>query len=95
VQDTGEKVRGFMKKKIKYTDEPMGDLEIVKDFLPSPSQLVLIEKNVKVTINLKESSIDYFKKVANKNHTQYQKIIRNLLDYYASHVPSAGSKKAV
>jgi predicted DNA binding CopG/RHH family protein len=84
-----------MKKKIKYTDEQMGDLEIVKDFLPSPSQLVLIEKNVKVTINLKESSIDYFKKVATKNHTQYQKIIRNLLDYYASHVPSTGNKKAV
>lgn len=84
-----------MKKKIKYTDEPIGDLEIVKDFLPSPSQLVLKEKNVKVTINLKESSIDYFKKVAIKNHTQYQKIIRNLLDYYASHVSSAGHKKAV
>ena len=84
-----------MKKKIQYTDEPMGDLKIVKDFLPSPSQLVLKEKNVKVTINLKESSIDYFKKVASKNHTQYQKIIRNLLDYYASHAPSAGRKNAV
>lgn len=84
-----------MKKKFKYTEEPMGDLEIVKDFLPTPSQLVLKEKNVKVTINLKESSIDYFKKVATKNHTQYQKIIRNLLDYYASHVSSVRHKKAV
>ncbi len=83
-----------MKKKIKYTAEPLGDMEIVKDFLPSPSQLVLKEKNVKVTINLKESSIDYFKKVATKNHTQYQKIIRNLLDYYASHVTSAKQKNA-
>jgi predicted DNA binding CopG/RHH family protein len=84
-----------MKKKIKYTDEPMGELEIVRDFLPSPSQLVLKEKNVKVTINLKESSIDYFKKVANKHHTQYQKIIRNLLDYYASNIPNSGRKSAV
>jgi predicted DNA binding CopG/RHH family protein len=75
-----------MKKRTKYSDEPMGDVEIIRDFLPSPSQLVLKEKQVKVTINLKESSIDYFKKVANKNHTQYQKIIRNLLDYYASNV---------
>lgn len=83
-----------MKKKIKYADEPMGDLKIVKDFLPSPSQLVLKEKNIKVTINLKESSIDYFKKAATKNHTQYQKIIRNLLDYYASHVLSSGNKNA-
>ena len=83
-----------MKKKIKYTDEPMGEMEIVKDFLPSPEQLVLREKNVKITINLKESSIEYFKKVANKNHTQYQKIIRNLLDYYASQVPTGSRKKA-
>ena len=83
-----------MKKRIKYTNEPMSKIEIVKDFLPSPEQLVLREKNVKVTINLKESSIEYFKKVANKNHTQYQKIIRNLLDYYASQVPSSSRKKA-
>ena len=82
-----------MKKKIKYKDEPMGELEIVKDFLPSPEELVLKEKNVRVTINLKESSIEYFKKVANKNHTQYQKIIRNLLDYYASQVLTGSRKK--
>lgn len=83
-----------MKKKIKYADEPMGDLEIVKDFLPSPEELVLKEKNVRVTINLKESSIDFFKTVAAKHHTQYQKIIRNLLDYYASKVPAGTRKKA-
>ncbi len=82
-----------MKKKIKYTDEPMGELEIVKDFLPSPKDLVLKEKNVRVTINLKESSIDFFKSMANKHHTQYQKIIRNLLDYYASQVPTGNRKK--
>ena len=29
-----------MKNKIKYTDEPMGELRIVKDFLPPPDQLV-------------------------------------------------------
>lgn len=83
-----------MKKKIKYTDEPMGEIEIIKDFLPSPEELVLKEKNVRVTINLKESSIDYFKKVASKHHTQYQKIIRNLLDHYASQVPSGTRKRA-
>jgi len=78
-----------MKKKIKYTKGPIGDVEIVKDFLPPPAKLALNEKNVKVTINLKESSIDFFKKEASKHHTQYQKIIRNLLDYYASHLSKA------
>ncbi|MDB5105404.1 MAG: hypothetical protein JWP91_3093 [Fibrobacteres bacterium] len=83
-----------MKKKIKYTNEPMGELEIIKDFLPSPEELVLKEKNVRVTINLKESSINFFKKVASKHHTQYQKIIRTLLDHYASQVPTGSRKKA-
>jgi len=33
-----------MKNKIKYTDEPMGELRVVKDFLPPPDQLVLKER---------------------------------------------------
>jgi len=40
-----------MKKKIKYTDEPM-EFEVVKDFLPSPEQIALKSENVKVTISL-------------------------------------------
>ena len=72
-----------MKKTTKYTDEPM-EFRIVKDFLPPPEKLVFREKNTRVTINLKESSIVYFKKMADKHHTQYQKIIRNVLDHYAS-----------
>ena len=32
-----------MKRKIKYTDEPMGKLKAVNDFLPPPDQLVLKE----------------------------------------------------
>ncbi|MDP3016231.1 MAG: CopG family transcriptional regulator, partial [Deltaproteobacteria bacterium] len=33
-----------MKSKIKYTEEPMGKLMVVKDFLPAPDQLVLKEE---------------------------------------------------
>ena len=74
-----------MKKKIKYTDGPIGKIQIVEDFLPSPEELVFKEENVKVTLNLKKSSIIFFKNVASKNSTQYQKVIRSLLDQYASH----------
>ncbi len=74
-----------MKSKIRYTDEPMGDLRVVKDFLPPPDQLALKEETVKVTISLKRSSVDYFKKEAKKNHTSYQKMIRQLLDWYSSY----------
>ncbi len=31
-----------MKNKIKYTDEPLGRLSVVKDFLPSPEELVFL-----------------------------------------------------
>ncbi len=74
-----------MKTKTKYTTEPMGELRIVKDFLPSPDQLVLKEDNVKVTISLKKSSIDFFKDQAKKHRTSYQKMIREVVDWYASH----------
>lgn len=81
----GEKVREYMKKKIKYSDEKIGKLEIVDDFLPSPEELVFNEERVKITLNLNRSSIDFFKKIAKEHGSQYQKVIRNLLDSYTSH----------
>ena len=73
-----------MRSKIKYTDEPMGELRVIKDFLPSPDQLVLKEENVKITISLKKSSVDFFKKEAQKRRISYQKMIRRVIDWYAS-----------
>ena len=49
-----------MKKKIVYTDEPMGDMEVVADFLPSPAELAFRENGVKVTLALSKSSVDFF-----------------------------------
>jgi hypothetical protein len=83
-QDTGERGGGFMKSKIKYTDEPMGKLRVVEDFLPPPDQLVLKEEHVKVTIALKKSSVDFFKKKAKEHDISYQKMIRQVIDWYAS-----------
>ncbi len=73
-----------MKKKIKYTDEPIDNLRIISDFLPSPDQLAFKQETVKVTITLSKNSIDYFKRVASKHNTQYQKMIRGLLDEYVN-----------
>ncbi len=44
----------------------MGKLKVVNDFFPPPEQLVLREDNVKVTIALKRSSVEFFKKEAKK-----------------------------
>ncbi len=73
-----------MKNKINYADGEIGNFEIVKDFLPSPSDLAKMESNVKVTINLRKSSVDFFKGIAKQNHVQYQRVIRSLLDTYAN-----------
>jgi predicted DNA binding CopG/RHH family protein len=78
----GEEVNAYMKSKIRYTDEPLGEIKIVKDFLPTPQDLVFREDNVKVTLSLSRESVDFFKAQAKKNHTQYQKMIRRLLDIY-------------
>ena len=74
-----------MKSRIKYTDERMGELKVIKDFLPPPEQLALKENKVKITISLSKSSIDFFKKEARRNRTSYQKMIRRVIDSYASH----------
>ena len=73
-----------MKSKIKYSDEPMGELKIVEDFLPPPDQLVLKEDKVKVTISLSKGSVEFFKKEAKKQRTSYQKMIRRVIDFYTS-----------
>jgi len=62
----------------------MGELGVVKDFLPTPEQLVVKEENVRITISLNKSSIEFFKKTAQAHHTSYQKMIRRLIDWYAS-----------
>ncbi len=73
-----------MKKKIKYTDEPMGEIEIIEDTFPRPEDLVFKEDNTKITIALSSSSIAFFKREARKHNTQYQKMFRNLLDEYVA-----------
>jgi predicted DNA binding CopG/RHH family protein len=74
-----------MKKKIVYTDEPI-NCRVIDNFLPPPEELVLKEEKVKVTIALSKSSIEFFKQEAKKNDTNYQKMIRNLLDMYVQKV---------
>lgn len=73
-----------MKKRIIDRDRPIGKLTRVEDFLPPPNELALPEDTIKVTISLKKSSIDFFKKAAGRNHTKYQKMIRELVDRYAT-----------
>ena len=82
MQVIGEKEGRYMSKQIKYSDENIGEYKLIPDFLPSPSELAIKNRNTKVTISLSTESITYFKETAKKHHMQYQKMIRQLLDEY-------------
>ncbi|MDP3518160.1 MAG: BrnA antitoxin family protein [Pseudohongiella sp.] len=77
-----------MKKEIKYTKGPIGEVKIITDFLPSPAELALRKQNTKVTISLSSESVEYFKSEAERHDMQYQKMIRELLDDYVAHQKS-------
>jgi hypothetical protein len=74
-----------MSENVRYANEPLGRLKIVPDFLPRPEDLVFREEGVKVTIALSKRSVEFFKDEARRHNTQYQRMIRRLLDAYAEH----------
>src|ERR1043166_6267892 len=81
---TGEGVSKSMSARIKYTDEPLGKPKVVPVFLPAPGDLVFRDEGVKITLSLSKRSVDFFKQEAVKHNTQYQRMIRRLLDAYAN-----------
>src|SRR5690606_18065211 len=79
---TGAKARLCMSAIIKYTDESIGRVAGVPDFLQNPEELAFGDEGVNVTLALSKRSVDFFKSEASKHHTQYQRMIRRLLDSY-------------
>ena len=86
--DIGERENNIMKRANDY-NVPIGKMTRVEDFLPSPGELVPPAATVKITIALNRSSVRFFKGAAHKHHTKYQKMIREVLDRYASHFQAA------
>jgi hypothetical protein len=80
-----------MSAKIKYTDEPLGEVKVVRDFLPPPEELAFREEGVKVTLALSRKSVEFFKAEAAKHHTQYQRMIRRLVDAYVESYASSAA----
>jgi hypothetical protein len=58
------------------------ELRVIPDFLPPPEELFRKDDSVKVTITLSQRSVDFFKAEALRHGTQYQRMIRRLLDAY-------------
>ncbi len=80
-----------MSAKIKYRDEPLGTIRVIPDFLPSPAELAFRDEGVKVTLALSKKSAELFKAEASRHHTQYQRMIRRLLDAGVERQPQAFS----
>jgi predicted DNA binding CopG/RHH family protein len=83
-----------MNTKIKYRAEPLRDIRVVQDFLPSPGELAFRDEGVKVTLALSRKSVDFFKAEASRHHTQYQRMIRRLLDAYVERQPQDASSRS-
>lgn len=78
-----------MAKKPEYTKGPIDDIPdemliAVPDFLPPPEAFANAKTSVKITIKLSYETIEFFKEVAEKHNTQYQPLIRKVLDEYVA-----------
>lgn len=78
-----------MSKIINYTDAP-ADIDealdsgaIVRDFLPSPKELVRRGEKEKITISVDKRSLELYKKYAKEHNTKYQPMINGVLSSYA------------
>jgi predicted DNA binding CopG/RHH family protein len=69
---------------VKYTAGEIDRIRVIEDFLPPPEDLVPREDDVKVTLLLSRRSLDFFKREAKKRRVPYQRMIRALLDTYAT-----------
>lgn len=70
-------------KKNAKTDEPIGNLKRIADFLPPPEQLLPPEEVRKITLALDEETIELFKRMAEDHGTKYQRMMREVLKGYA------------
>lgn len=70
-------------RKLGKSDEPVGRLRRVVDFLPPPSELLPKENPVKITLTIDNETVEFFKEFAKKNGTKYQRMMREVLKGYA------------
>ena len=78
-----------MTNKTNYTDAPaeieqaLESAVSMKDFLPSPSELVRRSEKEKITIAVDKRSLDLFKQYAKKHNAKYQTMINSVVTSYA------------
>jgi hypothetical protein len=73
-----------MKKRIKYTNEPMRVGPPIEDFLPPPEEMRHWSRRPTVTLDVEESTIEAFRKIAGDTPGGYPSIMGKVLNLYAS-----------
>lgn len=84
------------KSKAKYTGdsgEIKGELKIVPDFLPSPAELAGKSSKTKITLEVDDDALEFYKAEARKQRAPYQRMMRNLLTHYARAQQAAEIRK--
>ncbi|MBV2167556.1 MAG: hypothetical protein KUL82_02505 [Bdellovibrio sp.] len=64
-------------------EAPVGKPTRVPDFLPPPEILFKSDERIKITIEIEESTLEFFKDQANKTGNKYQRLMRQVLKQYA------------
>ncbi len=72
-----------MKRRIKYTDEPM-EFTVIRDFLPPPEVLRQALKKVKITVEVDAPTVQMFQTQAGRSPGDTERLMGKLLDLYAS-----------
>jgi predicted DNA binding CopG/RHH family protein len=77
-----------MKKKTKYSKHfdglKMKDLvRMPDDFLPSPEEFARARQTAKITIEIDEKTLEWFKQKASELKIKYQPLIRDVLKAYS------------
>lgn len=72
-----------MKKRIRYTDEPM-EFTVIPDFLPPPEELRMRLKKVKVTVEIDAPTESLFRVKAGGKVDASRRMMGKLLDLYAA-----------
>jgi hypothetical protein len=72
-----------MRKPIKHTNEPIGRVKVLEDFLPPPGALVPRDETSKVAIAWSRRGVAFFRREARVHKRQDHRMIRALLDCYA------------
>lgn len=72
------------KNKRNYGDRPIGKLTIIKDDLPSPKVLARAFETQRITMDIENDTVEFFKKQAHATGAKYQRLMREVLKSYAN-----------